>query len=289
MHLIVDSHLDLAWNALLMNRDLTLPLAELNAREASSTDAAGRGRATTVLPEMRRGGVCLCLGTLVAGASSLGGAARFTFSTVEIANSIAVGQWNYYQRLAAAGQVRLISTAKELTKHVGEWKAATDEQRAVLPVGIIVAFEGCDSITVPDEAAVWFDRGVRCASLVHYGHGRYAGGTGTEAPLTALGKDLLAEFQRLGVILDVTHLSDRALIDVLAAYDGPLFASHQNCRALVPRGRQFTDEQLRAVIDRSGVLGVACDNWMLLAEWPAQSAGGARPPRDAVPISKLAD
>jgi membrane dipeptidase len=136
---------------------------------------------------------------------------------------------------------------------------------------------------------VWVDRGVRCASLVHYGHGRYAGGTGTEAPLTSIGRELLAEFTRLGVILDLTHLSDQAFFDVLAAFDGPVFASHQNCRALVPRGRQFTDEQLRAVIERDGVIGVACDNWMLLADWPAQSAGGARPHRSAVPISALAD
>lgn len=71
-----------------MNRDLTLPRAELNAREAPSNDVAGKGCATTVLPEMRRGSVCLCL---VAGASSQGGAARLTFRSVDIAKSIAFG------------------------------------------------------------------------------------------------------------------------------------------------------------------------------------------------------
>lgn len=288
MNLIVDSHLDLAWNALVMNRDLTRPLADLNASEAGSTDAPFRGRATTVLPEMRAGNVGLCLGTLVAGASSRGGAARFTFSSVEIANSYAVGQLNYYERLAAGGEVRLICTGRDVAQHVAEWDKHSNDDRAKLPVGLIIAFEGCDSVTSPAEASLWFDRGVRCASLVHFGHGRYSGGTGTDAPLSAEGRELLAEIARLGIILDLTHLSDVAFSQVIDAFGGSVFASHQNCRALVPRGRQFTDDQLQAVISRGGVIGVACDNWMLSPDWPAQGAGPI-PPRSSVPISSLAD
>src|SRR6478609_3272479 len=159
MKLIIDSHLDLAWNALILNRDLSRPLAELNASEASSTDGAFRGHATTVLPEMRAGNVGLCLGTLVAGASSTGGAARFTFSSVEIANSIALGQLNYYERLAARGEVRLIRSRQELDSHIVDWEQAKTSGRANLPVGIIIAFEGCDSVTTPQEAALWYERG----------------------------------------------------------------------------------------------------------------------------------
>ena len=59
--LIVDCHLDLAWNAIGYKRDLTLPLADLNRAEHGLGDHAGRGLATTTLPEMRAGGVCLCL------------------------------------------------------------------------------------------------------------------------------------------------------------------------------------------------------------------------------------
>jgi membrane dipeptidase len=289
MKLIVDSHLDLAWNALLMNRDLSRELADLNASESQSSDVPGRGRATTVFPEMRAGNVCLCLGTLVAGASSKGGAARFTFSSVEIANSLALGQLNYYERLAARGDVRLIDTRDKLSEHVAEWRHDGASRRAKLPVGIIVAFEGCDSVTSPSEVELWYERGVRCAGLVHYGHGRYAGGTGTNAPLEPGGRELLAEFERLGIVLDVTHLSDRAFGEVVDAFSGPIFASHQNCRALVARDRQFTNEQLQIVIARGGVIGVACDNWMLSPKWPAQGSGDSIPPRTEIPISKLAD
>src|SRR3954468_2548140 len=226
MKLIIDSHLDLAWNALILNRDLSRPLADLNGSEASSSDGPFRGHATTVFPEMRAGNVGVCLGTLVAGASSTGGAARFTFSSVEIANSIALGQLNYYERLAARGEVQLIRSRQELDSHVADWDQSSAGGRAKLPVGIIVAFEGCDSVTTLQEAELWYERGVRCASLVHYGRGRYAGGTGTEEPLEPRGHELLAEFDRLGIILDVTHLSDTAFAQVVDAYNGPIFASH---------------------------------------------------------------
>jgi membrane dipeptidase len=289
MKLIIDSHLDLAWNALILNRDLSRPLAELNASEASSTDGAFRGKATTVLPEMRAGSVALCLGTLVAGASSTGGATRFTFSTVDIANSIALGQLNYYEQLAARSEVRIIKARHELDSHIAEWNQASVPTRKSLPIGIIIAFEGCDSVTNPREAELWFERGVRCASLVHYGRGRYAGGTGTEEPLDPKGSELLAEFEGLGMILDVTHLSDTAFAQVVDAYRGPMFASHQNCRTIVPRQRQFTDEQLKTVIDRGGVVGSACDNWMLSTTWPASGSGEPLPPRADVPISLVAD
>ena len=66
MKLIIDSHLDLAWNALGWDRDLTLPLAELNAAEAGMNDSNARGHATTCLPELRAAGVAVCLATLLA-------------------------------------------------------------------------------------------------------------------------------------------------------------------------------------------------------------------------------
>ncbi|MCB0120757.1 MAG: membrane dipeptidase, partial [Caldilineaceae bacterium] len=92
---------------------------------------------------------------------------------------------------------------------------------------------------------------------------RYAGGTATELGLTSLGKALLAEMQRVGVILDLTHSSDQAFWQALELYEGPIIASHQNCRALVPHQRQFDDDQLKAIIARDGVISVAFDNWMI--------------------------
>ncbi len=67
--------------------------------------------------------------------------------------------------------------------------------------------------------------------------------------------------------LDLTHFSDQSFWEALKLYDGPVHASHQNCRALVPEQRQFSDEQLRAIIERDGVIGAALDVWMLRPGW----------------------
>ncbi len=66
MRMIFDGHLDLSWNALSWGRDITLDLGELNASERAMTDHPARGRATTTLPEMRRGAIAACQATLLA-------------------------------------------------------------------------------------------------------------------------------------------------------------------------------------------------------------------------------
>jgi membrane dipeptidase len=73
--------------------------------------------------------------------------------------------------------------------------------------------------------------------------------------------------QQLGIILDVTHLCDNCFWDALDCYDGPLWASHQNCRVLAPWNRQFADDQIQAVIERGGILGMAFDAIMMVPNW----------------------
>jgi membrane dipeptidase len=127
--------------------------------------------------------------------------------------------------------------------------------------------EGADPILNPDQLEEWWGCGLRLLGLTHYGPGRYAGGTGTEPGLTELGPPLLAEMERLGVLLDLTHCSDQAFWGALEHYGGLVLASHNNCRALVPHQRQFSDEQLCAIIQWDGVIGVAFDAWMLQPGW----------------------
>ena len=69
------------------------------------------------------------------------------------------------------------------------------------------------------------------------------------------------------MVLDLTHCSDQAFWQALDHYGGPVLASHNNCRALVPHQRQFTDDQIRAMIERDGVIGAALDAWMLKPAW----------------------
>ncbi len=111
--------------------------------------------------------------------------------------------------------------------------------------------EGADPIVDVRHAVAWWELGLRSVNLAHYGESRYAVGTGGDGPLTPDGLELLDEFDRLGMILDATHLSDTSFFQAIDAFDGPVLASHNNCRALVPDGRQFSDEQVRLLIDRA--------------------------------------
>ncbi|MCE2490365.1 MAG: dipeptidase, partial [Anaerolineae bacterium] len=127
--------------------------------------------------------------------------------------------------------------------------------------------ESADPMLEAEDLLHWRDAGIRLIGPAHYGHGRYAGGTGVEEGLTGRGRRLLKEMELHGVILDLTHLSDASFREALELYQGPVLASHNNCRALVPHQRQFSDEQLRAVIERDGVIGAALDAWMLVPDW----------------------
>src|SRR4030095_13588785 len=128
------------------------------------------------------------------------------------------------------------------------------------------------------------DLGLRVVGPVHYGHNQYAFGTGESGRLNDLGIALLYEMERIGMILDATHLCDESFFHALDAFNGPVLASYQNCRSLVPGDRQFSDEQLRLLIDRDAVIGAAFDNWMIVPGWKT----GETPPGEAT-LAKTAD
>ena len=278
MKLLFDTHLDLAWNALSWGRDVTRSLDEINARERGMTDHDARGRATTSLPQMRRGGVAVCLATVVArvkpDARPAEGHSRASLDYDRPAMAYAAGQGQlaYYRLLDEQGEVKILRRGADLRAHWQQWTAASADGEAgeplgALPVGIILAMEGADPIVSPGQAESWFADGMRSVSLAHYGPSRYAMGTGQPGSLTPEGVGLLAEFERLGMILDVTHLSEPGFSQALDAFGGPVMASHNNCRALVPGDRQFADDQIRRLIDRDAVIGVALDAWMLYPGW----------------------
>jgi membrane dipeptidase len=75
---------------------------------------------------------------------------------------------------------------------------------------------------------------------------------------------------RLGLILDVTHLTDEEFWEALEVYQGPIWASHSDCRALAPHQRQLSDEQIKALVDRGAIIGAALDAWMLVPNWIRQ-------------------
>ncbi len=267
--LIIDSHLDLAWNALQGGRDLLCSAYTIRTQEVR-TPRGGRGQGTVAFPEMRRGKVALCCATLLA--RSTGHVIpQIDHPSPIQAYGAARGQLAYYRGLEQAGHVRIIADRSGLDRHMAEWEtwdvAGEPDPGHTPPLGFVISMESADPILSPDQLPVWWEDGIRVIGPAHYGPGRYAGGTGTELGLTERGVQLLAEMERLGMILDLTHLSDQAFWQALDQYGGPVLASHNNCRALVPHQRQFSDEQLEAIFQRDGVIGVAFDAWMLELGW----------------------
>ena len=294
--LIVDAHLDLAWNALQWNRDLTRP-AHLIRTTENMTPGKGRALGTVALPDMRRGRVALCVATLLA--RSTGAAVpHLDYHSPAQAHAAARGQLAYYRALERIGQARVIADAAALDAHWAEWEA--DERRrtegelrpppsslvvgpssVVAPLGLVLSMEGADPILAPGELAEWHAAGLRLLGPAHYGPGRYAGGTGTAEGFSQIGLELLDEMGRLGVALDVTHLTDGGFWQALDRFDGPVLASHSNCRALVPHQRQLDDDQIRALAARGAVIGAALDAWMLMPGWVGGQSSNERVTLDA--------
>jgi len=179
----------------------------------------------------------------------------------------------------------MLRSSGQLQAH---WDRCTSYHKSlfdgVTPIGFILTMEGADGIVSPYQLAEWFNWGLRVVGPVHYGHNQYAHGTGELGCLTESGVTLLREMERLGVILDATHLADASFFHSLDVFRGPVSASHQNCRTLVPGDRQFSDEQLRILIERGAVIGAPLDNWMIVPGWIT----GQTPRADAT-LEKVVD
>ncbi len=261
--LIFDAHLDLSMNAIDWNRDLTRPVPDIRRREAGQTDKPDRGRGTVTLPDMRRGQIGICVATMIA-RSVKEGSPLPGWHSPEIAWAQTQGQLAWYRAMEAAGEMAQIRNVAELDAQVARWQSPPADK---VPIGYILSLEGADSILTPGHLARAYEQGLRALGPAHYGDGRYAQGTHATGGLAPQGPALLKEMDRLGIILDATHLNDECFWQALDIYHGPVWASHNNCRALVPDTRQFTDEQLKALIARGAVIGAVLDAWMLVPGW----------------------
>jgi membrane dipeptidase len=262
--LTVDMHLDLAMNAIEWNRDLTRPIEEIRAREQGQTDKPDRGRGTVSFPEMRRGGVMLCVATQIARYVAPGGTLQGWHSP-EQAWAMTQAQLAWYREMERRGELMQIRDLASLDAHLDANREPRTANRG--PIGYILSLEGADSIVTMKHLERAYEAGLRAIGPAHYGPGVYAQGTNACGGIGAKGRELLSEMERLGIILDVTHLCDDSFREALDHFKGPVWASHSNCRTLVPHCRQFNDDQLRELIDRDAVIGAAFDAWMLFPDW----------------------
>ncbi|MDF1754994.1 MAG: membrane dipeptidase [Verrucomicrobiales bacterium] len=261
--LFFDAHLDLSLNALEYNRDLRLPISELRQSEAGMTDLRGRGGSTVSFPEMRKGGVGICVATIIGGCMKPP-LPIVSWSSPEQARAMTHAQMAWYRAMEAEGQLRQIRNRETLDLHLSEWSIGSENG----PIGYILSLEGADSLRHLDdlEEAV-LAHGLRALGPAHFGKGRYALGHNESGPLPDKGKDLIRKMSELNVILDVTHLCDGNFRDALDIHSGPVWASHHNSRTLVDNPRQLSDEQIKILAERNAVIGLSFDVWMTVPNW----------------------
>lgn len=259
---IFDAHLDLSMNAMEWNRDLRWSVDAIRKSEQEMTDKPDRGNNTVSFEAMRNGKVGLCMATQIARfvkpQSSLPG-----WNSPQQAWAQTQAQLAWYRAMEDEGQLTQITNLEQLETHLALWEKPIEN----LPIGYILTLEGADSIVDIGYLKKSHERGLRAIGPAHYGPGTYAHGTNSVGGIGTKGKALLKEIERLNIILDATHLCDQSFWETMQVFNGHIWASHNNCRALVDHNHQFSDEQLKELINRKAVIGTALDAWMMIPHW----------------------
>ncbi len=254
--LIVDAHLDLSYNAL-GGRDILKPAGE--------QPLSGNQIATVGLPDLHAGKVGLVCATVFT-APSIDG--QPGYRTADEAYAQGQEHLAYYQKQESAGTFRFIRLREDLPTNAGSEvprrsgpTASKPGSSAYLGTGVdpalnaIMLMEGADPLRTPADLAAWYEAGLRIVGLA-WKRTRYAGGTGDPGPLTAEGVALVPELDRHKIIHDASHLAEESFWQLMDLTAGPVMASHSNCRSIVPTDRQLSDDMIRAITSRGGVIGI---------------------------------
>lgn len=147
---------------------------------------------------------------------------------------------------ASGGAYALVTTSAEL-----------DRALAAGQIAVVLSMEGAEPLgRTPELLMPFFRLGLRLLGPTWNGRNAFADGCAESGGLTAAGRELVKLAWRLGMAVDVSHLSDQSLADVLTLGRGPVLASHSNCRMLCDHPRNLTDSQLAALGHRGAVIGV---------------------------------
>ncbi|MFH1184952.1 MAG: membrane dipeptidase [Chloroflexota bacterium] len=287
MPLLVDAHCDLAWNMLCFGRDYNLAAAETRRREVGSLAVEVNEDTLIGWPDYQRGHVAIIFATLFAAPnrSKEGKWDKLSYGDFEEAHRLYRQELQVYHELSDSkpDHFRLIQNRKDLDEHLEVW---TDPGRESRPVGLVPLMEGADGIRSADELDEWHALGLRLIGLAWAGT-RYAGGTKDPGPLTEDGRRLLRAMADLGIVLDLSHMDERAALEALDLYEGPVVATHVNCLTLLPgfpTNRHYSDAVLRKIIERGGIIGNVPVNSFLKTGWAREQ--GSR--REEVPLDAFA-
>lgn len=211
-------------------------------------DPGGFTRAQVDLPKLRAGGLDAVFLIVYTGQGTLSADGYAT------AREQAETSYRAIQRMLAAypDQISLARTADEV-------QAIHADGRRVALLGMENAYPLGNSL---DELPLWVERGVRYVGLTHIGHNQFAGSSNPlerlfdadEDPgLSELGRDLVRALNDHGVLVDVSHVGKRSMLEATALSRAPVIASHSSAHGLYANARNLDDEQLRAIRDNGGV------------------------------------
>jgi membrane dipeptidase len=259
---IFDAHLDLAMNAMEWNRNLSWSVEKIRKAEIGMLDKPDRGKGTVSLPALRNGNIRLFVTSLLAKYVRPEDDVPGWFSQNQ-AWAQTQGQLAWYKAMEQSGEMVQINNLASLESHLELW----NKNAANPPIGYILSLEGADSVLTMKHLEQFYQQGLRAVGPAHYGLGVYAQGTNASGGLGNKGRELLQEMKNLNMVLDIAHLCDKSFFEAVDLYHGPIWASHANCYSLVPHNRQLTDEQIKILIERETVIGIALDAWMMVPNW----------------------
>jgi membrane dipeptidase len=271
MPYLIDAHEDLAWNWLCFKTDYSRPMAEIRAAEAGEIEKHRDGGTLFGWSEYTRGQTALVFGTwfMAPKKYSSGDWDVATFTTNKEYSDLVRRSADYYQMLTDThpDKFRRVFNKKDLNTVLEPYKSGVPVVEK--PVGIVNLIEGSEGLGSMEDLEEWWQLGARVLGPVWAGT-RFCGGTLEGKAFTSEGHELLHTLSGIGYILDVAHMNDVSIATALDEYEGTVIASHANCRWLLnapPNQRHFSEENVRRMIERGGVIGVMPYARFLRTDW----------------------
>jgi membrane dipeptidase len=273
--ILIDAHEDLAWNILTFRRDYSRSVAETRRLEVASLAAQVNGDTLLGWPEYQHGKVAIVFSTIFAAPErhKLGPWDEQCYRSVDEAHLRYQQQIEAYERLVGEhpDMFQKIETQADLESVLAHWQREDTDKH---PVGLVRLMEGAEGVRELAELEQWYRGGVRIIGPAWAGT-RFCGGTHEPGGLTDEGRELIDRIAAYHFSLDISHMDEKAALESLDAYQGPVIASHANALALLKgsdSNRHLTDRVIEGILERDGIIGIVPANSFLRPGW--KEAGG---------------
>jgi membrane dipeptidase len=246
-----DGHLDLTYLAL-HGRDLRRPVESCGGTLQP---------ATVTFPSLAAGGVRRAISTIFVRRKTTEASGEYCFETPDQAWEAGRQQVAMHRQWEREGSIEI---ARRHTPNVAFFATKIENRKSKIenPLQVTLALEGAACLRHVEDFDWFYEAGVRMVSLAWGEGSKWAGGDQVGGEISAEGRELVKRLDELGVVHDVSHLSERAFWTLLEIARGPVVASHSNCRALLPGAkfpqRHLSDEQLRALAGRKNARVGVC-------------------------------